>query len=240
MRARRSGESTLCSRLASSAVKARLGRGCAECCTRPSASTRRADAPPAAGWALVAALTPTDSSAADAQRIDALARAAASGNPFSAHAHELQARARLLLGPYWTYDRPIEVGWTWGTALAVRREAVERAGPPDPSFVMYGEDLEWCLRLRAHGYSVWHCPDATAVHVGQGSAHQRWDAAARTRLVEEACERALLQHRGAAWLACLRALRFGTLLLEGAAGALRGRRLAPPLAAALDRYWRDL
>lgn len=149
-------------------------------------------------------------------------------------------RARLLLGPYWTYDRPIEVGWTWGTALAVRREAVERAGPPDPSFVMYGEDLEWCLRLRAHGYSVWHCPDATAVHVGQGSAHQRWDAAARTRRVEAACERALERHRGAAWLACLRALRFGALLLEGAAAALRGRRLAPPLAAALDRYWRSL
>jgi hypothetical protein len=58
--------------------------------------------------------------------------------------------------------------------------------------------------------------------------------------VEAACERALERHRGAAWLACLRALRFGALLLEGAAGALRGRRLAPPQAAALDRYWRSL
>ncbi|MET0555700.1 MAG: glycosyltransferase, partial [Vicinamibacteria bacterium] len=30
-------------------------------------------------------------------------------------------RARTLLGPYWTYDRPVQVGWTWATALAVRR-----------------------------------------------------------------------------------------------------------------------
>jgi GT2 family glycosyltransferase len=150
------------------------------------------------------------------------------------------SRSRLLLGPYWTYDRPVEVGWTWATALAVRREAVLRAGPPDPAFPMYGEDLEWCLRLRAHGYSIWHCPDASVTHLGQGSADQRWDERARTLRIEAECDRALERHRGRAWLACLHALRFGALVAEGATAALRGRRLAAPLAAALGRLWRGM
>jgi GT2 family glycosyltransferase len=149
-----------------------------------------------------------------------------------------ERRARWLLGPYWTYDRPVEVGWTWGTALAVRREAVLRAGPPDPSFVMYGEDLEWCLRLAAHGFAVWHCADATVVHHGQGSARQRWDERARASRLDAACYRALERHRGAAWVACLRALRFGALLLEAGAAAVRGRPLAEPLANALADHWR--
>lgn len=148
-----------------------------------------------------------------------------------------ERRARLLLGPYWTYDRPVEVGWTWATAIAARREAVERAGPPDPGFFMYGEDLEWCLRLRAHGFAVWHCPEAVVTHVGQGSADQRWDRPARTLRVEAECDRALERHRGRAWLSCFQALRFGALVAEGAAAALRGRLLAPPLAAALGRFW---
>lgn len=149
-----------------------------------------------------------------------------------------ERRARTLLGPYWTYDRPVEVGWTWATALAVRREAVERAGPPDPSFPMYGEDLEWCLRLTAHGFPLWHCADATVVHHGQGSANQRWDARARARRVEAACYRALERHRGAAWVSCLRSLRFAALLVEAATAAVRGRRLPEPLVIALEDHWR--
>jgi N-acetylglucosaminyl-diphospho-decaprenol L-rhamnosyltransferase len=149
-----------------------------------------------------------------------------------------ERRARTLLGPYWTYDRPVEVGWTWATALVVRREAVLRAGPPDPSFPMYGEDLEWCLRLAAHGFPLWHCADATVVHHGQGSANQRWDARARARRVEAACYRALERHRGAAWVSCLRSLRFAALLVEAVSAALRGRRLPEPLALALEDHWR--
>lgn len=158
----------------------------------------------------------------------------------AARLHKLLApatRARTLLGPYWACDRSIEVGWTWGTALVARRQAVAEAGPLDESFVMYGEDLEWCLRMRARGWQVWHCAEAEVVHHGGASSRQRWDARARTFRVEDAVYRALEQHRGAAYVGCLRAARFAALIAEGAASVLRGRPWRRPLADALEYHW---
>src|SRR5262245_39415427 len=46
-------------------------------------------------------------------------------------------RGRLFLGPYWSYDRAIKLGWTWATALIARREAVDQAGSLSEDFFMY-------------------------------------------------------------------------------------------------------
>ena len=158
----------------------------------------------------------------------------------AARVHKLlprAARARRLLGAYWTCDRSVEVGWTWGTALVARREAVVEAGPLDESFAMYGEDLEWCLRMRARGWQVWHCAEAEVVHHGGASSRQRWNARARAFRVEDAVYRALELHRGAAYVACLRAARFAALLAEGVASVLRRRPWPRPLADALVYHW---
>jgi GT2 family glycosyltransferase len=46
---------------------------------------------------------------------------------------------------------PIEVDWLSGACLCFRREAIETAGPLDPTFFLYGEDVDWCRRVQAKG-----------------------------------------------------------------------------------------
>ena len=56
------------------------------------------------------------------------------------------------------------VDWTTGAAMLVRREAIEDAGPMDPGYFLYYEDVEWCHRMRDHGWDVAIEPAATATH----------------------------------------------------------------------------
>ena len=48
-------------------------------------------------------------------------------------------------------NRPVDVDWLSGACLTVRREAIEKVGPLDSSFFLYGEDMDWCRRMRAAG-----------------------------------------------------------------------------------------
>jgi GT2 family glycosyltransferase len=105
-------------------------------------------------------------------------------------------RGRLLLGPYWNYQKPIRVGWTWGTALVARRRAVEQCGPLSDAFFMYGEDLEWCLRLRRRGWEVWFCPDAEVLHHGGQSPLEGAQAGGRLQVILDGVYRAVAAHRG--------------------------------------------
>ncbi len=102
----------------------------------------------------------------------------------------------MLLGTYWTYDEPMRLGWTWGTALITRREAVEEVGTLCEDFFMYGEDVEWCLRMRRHGWEIWFCPEAEVLHHGSQSSARRWQNAERERRVSEGYYRAVALHRG--------------------------------------------
>jgi N-acetylglucosaminyl-diphospho-decaprenol L-rhamnosyltransferase len=57
-----------------------------------------------------------------------------------------------------------------GAALLLRREAFDAVGGFDESFFMYGEDADLCERLRAAGWGLELCSDATFVHLGGGSS----------------------------------------------------------------------
>jgi hypothetical protein len=48
----------------------------------------------------------------------------------------------------------IETDWVSGTALAVRREAYDKAGGFDENYFMYFEDVDLCLQIRQLGYKV--------------------------------------------------------------------------------------
>lgn len=63
---------------------------------------------------------------------------------------------------------PVEVlaGWF----IAVRRSAIDRVGPLDPQFFMYGEDVDWCYRFRQAGYEVVFFAEAAAIHYGGASS----------------------------------------------------------------------
>jgi len=66
-------------------------------------------------------------------------------------------------------DSPAPVDWVTGAAMFARREAVEAVGPMDEAFFLYYEDIEWCHRMRDHGWDVLLEPSARVVHHLNGS-----------------------------------------------------------------------
>lgn len=57
-----------------------------------------------------------------------------------------------------------------GALLFVRKEAIEHVGLLDECFFMYGEETDWCKRLRKAGFEIFFLPEAEAVHYGAGSS----------------------------------------------------------------------
>jgi len=65
---------------------------------------------------------------------------------------------------------PAAVDWVTGAAMLVRREAIADAGPMDEGFFLYYEDVEWCHRLRDHGWDIILEPAAQVAHHRGGVA----------------------------------------------------------------------
>ncbi len=87
---------------------------------------------------------------------------------------------RLGLVGAWHHDEPRDVDWAVGAALLMRRSAIDAVGGFDESFFMYAEDLEWCWRVRAAGWTIRFEPAAVVRHVGNASGTQNYGSQ-RTR-----------------------------------------------------------
>ena len=71
-----------------------------------------------------------------------------------------------------------EVDSVVGAFMLVRREAIQSAGLLDEMFFMYGEDLDWCYRIKAAGWRVYYNPAVTVLHVKRAASRH----SARARL----------------------------------------------------------
>lgn len=89
-----------------------------------------------------------------------------------------------LYSSYWDYSRRSSVPIFSGAAIMAKREMINEVGGFDPSFHMYGEDTEWCVRIKRSGWDLYFEPEAEVFHVGGQSALQRWGEM-ETRLKEE-------------------------------------------------------
>lgn len=69
---------------------------------------------------------------------------------------------RKLTGTLSPQTRFVEYGT--GCALLLTREALARCGLLDTDYHLYGEDAEYCLRLRALGGEVLHVPRSVILH----------------------------------------------------------------------------
>jgi N-acetylglucosaminyl-diphospho-decaprenol L-rhamnosyltransferase len=90
----------------------------------------------------------------------------------------LEALMHAFLGPFapgnrwsrsytmadWDRTSEREVEWISGSAMLLRRQAIEEVGPFDEGFFMYVEDVDLCTRLRAAGWTVLFSPEVQVVH----------------------------------------------------------------------------
>ena len=63
----------------------------------------------------------------------------------------------------------IETETVIGACMAVRNATIQEAGSLDNDFFFYGEDIEWCHRIRQHGWKVAVDPAARITHIKGGA-----------------------------------------------------------------------
>jgi GT2 family glycosyltransferase len=73
---------------------------------------------------------------------------------------------------FWDHSSPKQVDWVCGAVLMVRKSIVNEVGLLDDSFFMYGEEIDWQLRMQKAGHQVWYLPSARIIHYGGGSSRQ--------------------------------------------------------------------
>jgi hypothetical protein len=95
------------------------------------------------------------------------------------------------------------LAWVPGTAVLLRREALDAVGWLDEAFFFYNEDLDLSWRLRRAGWELWYCPAAVVFHHEGGSSQH-----IRDRVVLEGYRGSLLlarKHHGRVGYALTRA-----------------------------------
>lgn len=89
--------------------------------------------------------------------------------------------ARYVMGE-WDHASDREVESLTGACLLVCSEVIEQTGGFDEQFFMYGEDLDWCRRIRQVGWQVWYVASAKVQHEGAHSTRQISDHGSRWSL----------------------------------------------------------
>ncbi|MDO7908858.1 glycosyltransferase family 2 protein [Paenibacillus sp. JX-17] len=70
-------------------------------------------------------------------------------------------------------DEAYEVDCLVGAFMLVRRETIDQIGGLDETFFMYGEDIDWCYRMKQAGWGIYYYPQTCIVHLKGGSARLR-------------------------------------------------------------------
>jgi len=68
------------------------------------------------------------------------------------------------------YKKDQEVGWVTAAAILVPKAVIAKVGAFDEKIFMYGEEVEWCYRIKKAGYKVYFSPSTQIVHIGRGSS----------------------------------------------------------------------
>jgi len=69
-------------------------------------------------------------------------------------------------------DQLIEVDSVVGAFMMVRAEAIRQAGLMDETYFMYGEDLDWALNIKKHGWKIFYNPAVSVLHVKRASSRR--------------------------------------------------------------------
>ena len=129
------------------------------------------------------------------------------------------------------HDAPIAMERLHGAGMMMRGTVMRRIGVLDDGFFMYDEDVDWCVRARAVGCTLWLVPASRVLHHGGASSGR---APSGRRPSVEASEGALRmryelrrsryrlyrKHRSAAELCALKAMTDAIMALHSLKAAL--------------------
>jgi len=74
---------------------------------------------------------------------------------------------------YLDEDKTYPVDCIVGAFMMVRRETIEQVGLLDELFFMYGEDIDWCYRIKQAGWEIYYHPKAKIIHYKGASSEKR-------------------------------------------------------------------
>lgn len=67
-----------------------------------------------------------------------------------------------------------KIDWVRGACLLLPKTVIEQVGKLDENLFMYGEDLDYCWRLKKAGYQIVWAKSIKVVHHGNVSGLQKW------------------------------------------------------------------
>ncbi len=76
---------------------------------------------------------------------------------------------RKVLKPYHAeeksfYEKERSVDWVTGACFLIKKEIIKKAGLFDENIFMYGEEMEWCYRIKNAGFKIVFAPTAKLIH----------------------------------------------------------------------------
>ncbi len=70
-------------------------------------------------------------------------------------------------------DEELEVDALSGSAMMVRKDIIDKIGLLDEDIFMFGEDIDWCWRVKEAGYKVIYFPSSVVYHIHGASSRLR-------------------------------------------------------------------
>ncbi|MEK8131072.1 glycosyltransferase family 2 protein [Paenibacillus filicis] len=70
-------------------------------------------------------------------------------------------------------DQDYPVDCLVGAFMMVRREAIDQVGMLDEDFFMYGEDIDWCYRIKEAGWQIHYYPYTQITHYKGASSRRK-------------------------------------------------------------------
>jgi GT2 family glycosyltransferase len=123
-------------------------------------------------------------------------------------------RGDFFLGSYWRGGEHLDVDWVIGAALVARRESVEAAGLLSEAVPMYGEDSEWCWRIRRAGFQIGLVGQTPWLHDGGQSTALTWEAPETTFRIWRGIYASCAIRRGGPYTALLWCANVAAFALE--------------------------
>lgn len=77
---------------------------------------------------------------------------------------------KLPLARLWFQTETGDVDWVGGSFVAVRRRVLDEVSVLPEEFFMYGEDVEWCWRIKHAGWRIAYVHGAPIIHLENRSA----------------------------------------------------------------------